>query len=45
MNEELDLSKLSVVTEQGVFGGLNIKNPTEKKISKKDKKEGVQDDK
>lgn len=36
-----DLSKLSVVTEQGMFGELNIDDPTEKKLDKEDEEKDV----
>lgn len=34
-----ELKNMSVVTEVGMFGELNVKDPTERKIKKKKKKD------
>lgn len=39
---DINLNDLSVVTEVGVFGSLNINDPTAKKVNKKDNDKDVE---
>lgn len=39
-----DLEGLSVVTEQGMFGDLNVKDPNDRKLKKKKKEDESSDD-
>jgi len=41
MSETMNYGDLSVVTEVGNFGSLNIEDPTEKKVKKRNNEMGV----
>lgn len=44
MSENMNYDELSIVTEVGTFGSLNIDDPTVKKIKKKKNELGVEMD-